>query len=56
MCTVKGEGGFYDGYYLGGWATPCTPTDRHNGGANVVFADGHVEWKERSALENDDLW
>ncbi|MCD6351353.1 MAG: hypothetical protein J7M26_04445, partial [Armatimonadetes bacterium] len=26
------------------FAWRCLPADRHNGGANVLFVDGHVKW------------
>ena len=29
---------------------------RHNDGANVLFADGHVKWLGREALRNSDMW
>ena len=32
-------------------------TNRHNGGANVAFVDGHVKWLPRESLMADDsLW
>jgi prepilin-type processing-associated H-X9-DG protein len=36
-------------YYVMSWDTKkdtnhCPPADRHSGGANVAFSDGHVKW------------
>ena len=57
--TVRGGGGFYMGAYNGtgetGWES-IVPSDRHSGGTTLSFADGHVEWKKFSDLENLDLW
>jgi len=30
--------------------------DRHSGGANVLWVDGHVSWHKRSFLNNSALW
>ena len=40
LLTDKGNGG--GPYVLSGTYYACT--DRHNGGANCVFADGHAKW------------
>ena len=35
--------GFY-GVYTSGSNKPCVPPDRHNGGFNACYGDGHVKW------------
>ena len=57
--TVRGGSNYYAGAYtgggIGGWENGM-PADRHSGGTNVCFVDGHVEWKKLCDLENVDLW
>lgn len=44
-----------------GWVNPTTSAgthyrigDRHSGGANVLFTDGHVEWFLKSTIDSSD--
>lgn len=34
----------------------CRISNRHNGGANVCFVDGHVKWMRRENLERDNRY
>jgi len=48
-------------WYVYGWPNDQTNfenevADRHNQGANCAFCDGHVEWKLKSALRQNDIW
>ncbi len=40
-------GGTDDAYFLAG---SNAPSDRHNGGCNFVFLDGHAKWLTKSAI------
>lgn len=42
-CLVKGVG-----QYVGSSVWP--PGDRHSNGCNIVFTDGHSEWRKRAAI------
>ena len=53
--TVRGGDGCYMGAYAVGWENGC-PANRHSGGVNVCFVDGHVEWKKLCDLEDVNLW
>jgi len=52
-------GGSYPGnyrYVVGPiWATITSyfPSGRHNGGSNVIFADGHANWMHQEKLAHD---
>ena len=43
-----------------GWRAPWVAnytSDRHNGGCNITFADGHVKWMSKQAIDGDrSLW
>ncbi|MCK4245026.1 MAG: hypothetical protein KAX20_05320 [Candidatus Omnitrophica bacterium] len=42
------------GYYIGFSASSksCI-SERHSGGANILYSDGHVEWKHYSDITDD---
>jgi prepilin-type N-terminal cleavage/methylation domain-containing protein/prepilin-type processing-associated H-X9-DG protein len=49
MCESDADGtatqdaySFTDGWFLGG--SPSSPPQRHSGGSNFAFLDGHAEW------------
>lgn len=45
------------GYWFGGWsATGVTPSLRHQGGSNVLWADGHVKYAKYEALRKNKFW
>ncbi len=47
MVTDSNGDGDFD-YQVSNWKGDATmPGDRHRSGANVLFADGHVEWVDR---------
>lgn len=54
-----GDGGNYVNWWAGlrtGYETNGLYWFLHNGGCNILFVDGHVEWKRRSEYTNQDAF
>jgi prepilin-type N-terminal cleavage/methylation domain-containing protein/prepilin-type processing-associated H-X9-DG protein len=51
-------GTYWQSYYSPGWSSvPGTfgPAYVHSGGMNLLYKDGHVEWKPRNALKKSEF-